>query len=223
MDSEGTRRVEGAVMLGPSALTMDINPPGGRMFWLEDEMLPSGRQGQVKPVFRISEVAKVFFARSADWLRWLGTQHDADGGIFELDGRELTIKRTETGNRTYTLVDVERLAHALLQHGRIDGQQFVACINLIRWMAYSYKILKEEDMAVQTDPVIDGQLTIDGIDEEIAEVNERTPDGKCLPCQRRTHKLCVTALEVEAARKQGQDIVEVEQACSCYLKKPDKH
>lgn len=148
MDREGTRRVAGTVTPDPARLVMDANPPDGRRFWLTDEMLPRDRQGDVKPTFSIAGVAKVFFARSPDWLRWLNTQHKKEGSeeIFTLDGHPLEIKRTESGNRTWTLVDVERLAHALLQHGKIKVDAFVTTINIIRWMAFSYGMLSEADM-----------------------------------------------------------------------------
>ena len=128
------------------ALVMDVSrPPGGRRFWLTDDMLPKGRRGQVKPSFKITEVTKVFFARSADWLRWI-EQDDQSGQVFSIAGEPLEIKRTETGNRSYTLVDVERLAHALLEHRKITVDQFIAAINIILWMGYSYGILTTQDI-----------------------------------------------------------------------------
>lgn len=171
MDREGSRRVSQVVMVNPTAITMDANPPG-RVFWLEDHMLPVDRRGQVKPTFKVAEVARVFFARSADWLRWLGTRHDRDGGVLELDGKPLIINRTESGSRVYTLVDVERLAHALLQHGQIDAQQFVAAINIIRWIAFNYRILLETQVVSPTRVArLQGeQLVIEGIDQEIARM-----------------------------------------------------
>lgn len=172
MDREGARRVGEALMLDPSALTMDVSPPDGRSFWLYESMLPSDRRGQIKPTFRISEVAQFFFARSPDWMRWLGNLHDREAPIFELDGQPLEIKRTESGNRVYNLVDVERLAHALIQHGKIDGQQFMITINLVRWVAVGYRILTVEDLVPHgTPPVSLTQPPIDGIDEQIAQAD----------------------------------------------------
>lgn len=167
MDREGARRVGGAVMLDVSGLT----PPDGRRFWITQEMLPITRQGQVKPVFAITQLAKVFFARSADWVRWLSSLTDEDGleEVFTLDGEPLVIQRTDAGNRFYTLVDVERVTHALLEHGRIDVQQFIGAINILKWMAFQYRILDERDMAVprMLSPQPGEQVAIPGIDEEI--------------------------------------------------------
>lgn len=167
MDREGLRRVEAGVNPGLGVLGTHLDPPGGRRFWLYDSMLPEGRKGQVKPTFTITQVAKIFFARSADWLRWLGAQHEKEGGIFELDGEELVIKRTESGNRVYTLVDVERLAHALLQHHKISGIQFSTTIGLVRLMAFQYGILTDAD--VSEGGQVRGQLAIEGVDRQIEE------------------------------------------------------
>jgi hypothetical protein len=132
-------------------------------------MLPTDRFGNVKPVFPIAQVAKTFFARSADWMRLLGQKQDQQGGVLELDGQALVVKRTDTGSRYYTLVDIERMAHALLEHGRIDGDRFNAAINIVRWMAYQYKILKDVDMVPDTSDRVpgEGQTSIDEI--EVAE------------------------------------------------------
>lgn len=179
MDREGTRRMAGTVMPGSAGLTMNANPPDGRRFWLTDDMLPRDRQGNVKPTFSIAAVTKVFFARSPDWLRWLNTKHKKKGGeeILVLDGRPLDIKRTDSGNRTWTLVDVERLAHALLQHGKIQPDAFIKTINTIRWMAYNYGILPERDMidAPPEPRVGEDQLTIP---EAIRQAEQEDPPGE---------------------------------------------
>ncbi len=167
MDREGAHRVEQAAVLGLDMLTTHITPPGGREYWLTDDMMPTTRLNEVKPSFKIAEVAMVFFARSADWLRWLGAQQEKEGGVLELKGKPLEVQRTTAGSRTYTLVDVERLAHALLENHKIDGTQFLTTINIIRWMAYNYRILSERDM-MSTSPSRNGeQLTIPGIDDDI--------------------------------------------------------
>jgi hypothetical protein len=229
MDREGMRRVEQAVT--PDLMALDVTPPDGRRFWLSDSMLPEGRRGQIKPTFTITQVAKVFFARSADWLRWLGTKQNAEGGVFELDGQALEIKRTESGNRVYTLVDVERLAHALLEHGKIDGVQFTTAINILRLMAYQYKILTDQDM---TPRPAAGQLPIEGIDRQINEIGKkaaaqaaddelRQRDESCESCQRDEHEVCDVAYEIAVKRNRGLANFTVEDHCGCYFAAPDKH
>lgn len=163
------RRVETSVTIDPAMLTRGINPPDGRRYWLYEEMLPQDRNHRVKPTFKITEVAKVFFFRSADWLRWLD-RLDKEEPVFELDGNPLTIQRTEKGgSRIYTLVDVERLAHALLQHAKIDGSQFELAIGILLRMAIGYRMLDEEDLTPPPAPVRIGgrQEPIPHIDEQI--------------------------------------------------------
>lgn len=70
------------------------------------------------PHFTVSEVARVFFGRTSHWIRW------QEGlGNFSLDGTEVGTDRTPSGARTYTLADVELMAHALATNGAISGRQ----------------------------------------------------------------------------------------------------
>lgn len=175
MDREGVHRVEQAAIPGLDMLTTHVIPPRGREYWLTNDMMPTTRLGEVKPSFKIAEVAKIFFARSADWLRWLGAQQEKEGGILELKGKPLEIRRTTSGSRTYTLVDAERIAHALLEHGKIDGTQFVTAINIIRWTAFNYKILTERDMMPVSPGKTGEQLVIPGIDDTLSSAGYK-PD-----------------------------------------------
>lgn len=230
MDQEGIRRVERTAMIDPGVLLTELTPPGGRQFWLEEGMLPQDRLGNIKPTFKIGEVAKVFFARSPDWLRWLSTQNEQGGGIFELGGQPLTVRRTTSEARIYTLVDVERLAHALLEHGRIDMQQFTSAINIIRWMAYCYKILKPQDMIPSHDAVGVEQLPIEGIDEQIAAVRlhnqqqrEQDQAGTCQSCREDRHGDCDTAVEIARRTFKGETLIKVDDPCRCYTGNPKIH
>lgn len=234
MDGEGARRLEKAVMPELGSLTTEVNPPEGKRFWLEESMLPSGRLGQIKPTFKIGEVAKTFFARSPDWLRGLGTQQEREGGVFELDGEPLEFKRTDSGARIYTLVDVERLAHALLEHRKIDVQQFVSAINIMRWMAYAYRVLKPEDMKPTPPPPEPEaeQLPIPQVDEEIVAAQERTEEAKtkaesqegyCDACASGEHGDCETAVEIATRAWKGQTVLQVGNACRCYTRDPKAH
>lgn len=174
-DAEGVRRTTMATMpdqvgmmpVGAGTFVVDVAPPDGRRFWLTDEMLPRGRNGKLKTAYRISEMTKFFFGRSPDWMRWLDGRPE---GVFKIDGAELIIKRTEAGSRYFTLADVERLAHALLEHGRIDGQQFISTISLVKWVAFSYGILTAADMTPRIASVDPNQGVIPGIDTEIERI-----------------------------------------------------
>lgn len=176
MDREGVHRVEQAAIPGLE-LTTHVIPPRGRKYWLTEDMMPTTRLGQVKPSFKIAEVAKMFFARSADWLRWLGAQQDKEGGVLELEGAPLEIRRTTSGSREYSLADVERLANALLEHGKIDGVQFITAINIMLHVALNYRILDERDMVAVRPARTSEQLIIPGIDDKIKDAGHRATNG----------------------------------------------
>lgn len=92
----------------------------------------------VVPNFSVDEVAKTFFGLSAHWLRWRGHPSRSNRypqGYFILDGRPLEEKRTPHNSRYFTLPDVERLVHALVQNGALDGERAVVIINAVRAVA----------------------------------------------------------------------------------------
>lgn len=173
-DMEGMRRIEQSVLAdhsggipeGVGSFIVEVTPPG-RRFWLEDKDMPRNRKNAIKPTFRISEVGRFFFARSADWMRWLDglATVDEPHGVFTLDGKPLQIKRTASGSRVYTLADIERLAHALLEHDKIDGRQFAATIALVKWSAFNYGVLTDADMMPRVTEVT-GQISMDELIEE---------------------------------------------------------
>lgn len=95
-----------------------------------------------RPHFSVQEVAKIFFAKSPDWLRW--RSRGAEGypdGYFVLDPNDpakrtkLEPKRTDAGARYYTLADVEKMLHAAYQNGAIEGFELAAGIYIVKWMA----------------------------------------------------------------------------------------
>lgn len=75
-----------------------------------------------EPLFTVSEVAKFFFGRSAHWIRW---QESNEHFFLTIDGKQEPVgtRRTDSGARVYTLSDVELIAHALAEHGAINGRQ----------------------------------------------------------------------------------------------------
>jgi len=120
--------------------------PEDRRFWTDESM-------EEKPTFTVSEVAKVFFAKGPDWLRWrsdpvpLPNQRREDmkfpDGWFILDGERLEAKRTPAGARYYTLFDIERMAHALHQNGGIGPEQLARIVRIVKAMAELYGYLGE--------------------------------------------------------------------------------
>lgn len=118
------------------------DPESDLSFYLWDDMFPTNEIGQPKPSFGAQEAAKVFFGKSADWLRWRyhsAAQHP--DGYFVLGDKILKPKRTESGQRYYTLADIERMAHALAQNDAIDGGQVMDTIAVALLIARVYNIV----------------------------------------------------------------------------------
>lgn len=80
------------------------------------------------PAFTVSEVGKIFFARSPHWMRWI----EREGWLTDDDG-ELMVRRREGSTvRTYGLADVERIAYALADKRRIDAPQLLMALRVMR-------------------------------------------------------------------------------------------
>jgi hypothetical protein len=100
------------------------------------KMMMEGLDDSEGPHYSVTEVAKVFFARSNHWLRDLERK-----GRLVLDGAPVGQHRTKSGARTYGLVDVEQVAHALAQNGAIDGRQLQGALVIVNIQAQIYGIL----------------------------------------------------------------------------------
>lgn len=105
-----------------------------------DRMMLEGLPMDRSPTFSVSEVAKVFFARSDHWMRWRERK-----GFFEIDGAAAGT-RTEAGARTYTLADAESVLHAAARSGAISGVQLLIGLKIVRALAVNYGILTSESM-----------------------------------------------------------------------------
>lgn len=88
------------------------------------------------PVFNVSEAAKVFFGKSAHWLRW-----QEERGKLVLDGNAVGTRRTGSQARIYTLSDIEEVAHALAQNGGIDGTQLNLTIRMVELSARVWRYI----------------------------------------------------------------------------------
>lgn len=88
-----------------------------------DELLfPNGVPATAEqPRLTTKEVATIFFARSPHWLRALERMWPKGQGPAR-------VGRTEAGARAYTLADIEAIAHAAAQAGRIDMKRLRAII-----------------------------------------------------------------------------------------------
>lgn len=93
-----------------------------------------GPQGETDPkrvpLFTVGELGKVFFARTAHWVRWLET-----GGKMLLDNEPIGDRRTKKGARVYTLGDVESIVHGLAQQGVISGAQMTNALIMVQTLA----------------------------------------------------------------------------------------
>lgn len=158
MSTEGMRRAGNSSAKGIT-LTTSVAPPDGRKYWLEESMLRHGRQNQVVPTFTIASASEVFFGRSPDWLRGICQKAEKGEDVLMLDEKVFTPPRADNGSRTFSLVDIERLAHALAENRKIDGDRFNATINIILLVAYQHAILRERAFKYRVE--IPGQTALD--------------------------------------------------------------
>lgn len=95
--------------------------------------------GNDSPRFSTSEVAKFFFARSPHWMRWRERKGD-----FVIDGQPVVPERTEANIRSYTLGDVERLAHALATNHAITTWQLMLALRLLQLQGEMHQIIGKQ-------------------------------------------------------------------------------
>lgn len=94
------------------------------------------------PHYGVAEAAKFFFGKSADWLRWRSKKSEQyPNGSFVLDGEPLPDRRADYNFRYYTLADIEKMAHALMQAGAIDGARLANIITLVKYEAKLYGLI----------------------------------------------------------------------------------
>lgn len=122
------------------------DPHSDREFFLWDNMFTRTEDGLPLPNYTVQETAKVFFGKGSDWLRWRyrPATHFPDG-YFVLDGVVLRPKRTESGNRYYTLADIERMAHALVENNAIDGEHLLIIIHMLLLQARLHRVIREPE------------------------------------------------------------------------------
>lgn len=141
---------EGLAVVPFSELTAKYNiraqkdPASDRDFFMWDHMFTQNENGQPLPAYTVQETAKLFFGKGPDWLRWRYRPANLHPrGYFVLDDVILEPKRTRTGNRYYTLADIERMAHALVENEAIDGGKFSIILQLILLQAVLHRVIEE--------------------------------------------------------------------------------
>jgi hypothetical protein len=121
--------------------------PPGRRFWITEEMITRGRKGEPSPWFSTHTVATVFIGRSAAWLRVrMRTSDDFPYSELVLDGVPIEVHRSQTGDRQFSLRDIEMTAHALRETGSIDDDRFVCMVEMVVWCARQAGLLGDEGL-----------------------------------------------------------------------------
>lgn len=98
-----------------------------------------------EPQYSVSEMAKVFFARSSHWVRWLETDDSHGtkpaGWRMMLDGERLVPIRTASNARKYDLALIEKIAHALVENESITITQLRHALTIVRTQARMYNYI----------------------------------------------------------------------------------
>lgn len=107
----------------------DLNP---------DRFMISEDMDLTRPVYSTAEVAKVFFGKSAAWIRW--RERDGD---FTLDGQPIVVSRAQSNIRKFTLLDVERMIYALSQRRVLQPPAVKLALHIVRCEAKLYGVLDD--------------------------------------------------------------------------------
>lgn len=94
--------------------------------------------GDRGPVFSVSETAKVFFARSPYWLRWL----ERDGYLSDDEGNLMV--RREKGTRVYGLADIENITHLMFARNKISGIQLMMTMRVLTGIAGVWDLMEDD-------------------------------------------------------------------------------
>lgn len=89
-----------------------------------------------EPIFTVSEAAKLFFARTASWLRWRERT-----GSLRVNNQEVGTGRSDANSRRYSLADIEKVAHALAVNGAISSTQLKVASELLHWQGRLWKYI----------------------------------------------------------------------------------
>jgi hypothetical protein len=128
------------VILTP--LMPDIVLPPDRRFWITGDMLAFTRTGSPRPWFNTHTVATVFLGYSAAWLRQrMRASDDYPLSMLVLDGQPVSIHRSKSDDRQFSLAAIERSAHALYEAGQLTDDRFAAAVMMVLWCARQYGIL----------------------------------------------------------------------------------
>jgi hypothetical protein len=123
---------------------MGPSKPGAREYMVTEAMIISRNwHRRQAPFFRVEEVAKVFFAMSASWLRLkMATDPEHPDTWFVRDGRKMEFRRLNPDKaisaRVFTLADIEPMAYSLRDFGAIEPARLVQILDIVQAMAKLY-------------------------------------------------------------------------------------
>jgi hypothetical protein len=129
--------------------TADVKVPAEASYapMVTEEMIDSRDWGRgAVPVYRVAEVAKVFFGMSESWLR-LKLRPDEDHPLtwFVYQGKRMDIRRKDPdkddSERVFTLADIELMALSLHRFGAISAIRFAQILRIVEAEAYLYGLL----------------------------------------------------------------------------------
>lgn len=138
VEPKKSRRKEGRFSLFDSQFPLEVDPQ-----YAVQVGLPLRR-----PHYPLGEVASWVFGKPTEWLK--GQLKGAPYKRIPLrlpDGQLLvfrSVARGRTGERRFTLADIERLAWALYNRGDIDGTQLQCACQIIMAVAEQYKRHEED-------------------------------------------------------------------------------
>lgn len=146
-ESEGLVAIPFSDLAQRYGLEPQEDPEVGLSFFLWDSMFERDKDGLPFPNYTVQETSKLFFGKSSDWLRWrYRPANNYPDGYFMLGDTRLEPKRTESGNRYYTLADIERMAHALAKNNAIDGAQLSIILQIVLLQARLHRVIKDVEV-----------------------------------------------------------------------------
>ena len=104
--------------------------------------MPPGTPPLRVPHFPPGEVAAWAFGKTSDWMKERLKGPPVRRRLMLAPDKPLeirTVPRGRTGERRFTLADIERLAWALYQRGDIDGHQLQCACTIVAAVAEQYK------------------------------------------------------------------------------------
>ncbi len=124
-------------------------PQDERTYMVTEAMLLSRNwRRRQAPFYRVEEMAKMFFAMSASWLRLkMSADPEHPETWFVRDGQRMQFRRSNPDKpdsaRVFWLADVEPMAYSLHQFGAIDGARLARILTVVQAEAALYGLFDD--------------------------------------------------------------------------------